>query len=145
MTTSLGNSSLLTCRHRFASQIPFRSSLQVRSRRRCTVVRAEKVVAVLYKAGKAAENKDLLGCVENELGLRQFLEDKVQRRELRACQASFSTDQSQHADIPATMFLLPLRVTNTSSQMIRRAKTVSLRSILRTPTSSSPPRSTQHT
>ena len=39
----------------------------------------QKVVAVLYKAGKAAENKDLLGCVENELGLRQFLEEQVMR------------------------------------------------------------------
>lgn len=37
----------------------------------------QKVVAVLYKAGKAAENKDLVGCVENELGLREFLEDQV--------------------------------------------------------------------
>lgn len=37
----------------------------------------QKVVAVLYKAGKAAENKELLGCVENELGLRQFLEEQV--------------------------------------------------------------------
>lgn len=45
------------------------------------LVRAElskqKVVAVLYKAGEAAKNKDLLGCVENELGLRQFLEEQV--------------------------------------------------------------------
>ena len=57
--------------------MPFRSNTPLRSRSRCTIVRAEKVVAVLYKAGKAAENKDLLGCVENELGLRQFLEDKV--------------------------------------------------------------------
>ncbi len=37
----------------------------------------QKIVAVLYKAGKAAENKDLLGCVENELGLREFLEEQV--------------------------------------------------------------------
>ena len=29
------------------------------------------------QAGKAAENKDLLGCVENELGLRKFIEEQV--------------------------------------------------------------------
>lgn len=64
-------------------QRPFHSgSLCAHTPRRVTlVVKAElskqKVVAVLYKAGKAAENKDLLGCVENELGLRQFLEDQV--------------------------------------------------------------------
>ena len=29
------------------------------------------------QAGKAAENKDLLGCVENELGLREFIEGQV--------------------------------------------------------------------
>ncbi|KAK9474356.1 uncharacterized protein V1510DRAFT_374069 [Dipodascopsis tothii] len=34
-----------------------------------------KVVAVLYKAGQAAKDQPrLLGCVENELGLRQWLE-----------------------------------------------------------------------
>ena len=29
------------------------------------------------QAGKAAENKDLVGCVENELGLREFVEGQV--------------------------------------------------------------------
>lgn len=46
----------------------------------------QKVVAVLYKAGKAAENKDLLGCVENELGLRQFLEEQVWH-DIQKCRA----------------------------------------------------------
>ncbi len=32
---------------------------------------------VILQAGEAAENKDLLGCVENELGLRKFIEDQV--------------------------------------------------------------------
>ena len=66
--------------HRSAWRPSMRNSC-VRSRTRQVLVKAEqkkqKVVAVLYKAGKAAENKDLLGCVENELGLRKFLEDQV--------------------------------------------------------------------
>jgi len=37
----------------------------------------EKVVSVLYKGGAAGrENKRILGCVENELGLRSFVESK---------------------------------------------------------------------
>jgi len=35
-----------------------------------------KILAVLYKAGDAAKNPRMLGCVENELGLRQFLEER---------------------------------------------------------------------
>jgi len=35
-----------------------------------------KVVAVLYEAGAAAKEPRLLGCKENELGLRKFLEDR---------------------------------------------------------------------
>lgn len=64
-------------------QRPFQSGSQpaYASRHAHLAINAEmskqKVVAVLYKAGKAAENKDLLGCVENELGLRKFLEDQV--------------------------------------------------------------------
>ena len=62
-------------------QLPFQARSRTAVRRATLLVRAEKskqkVVAVLYKAGKAAENKDLLGCVENELGLREFLEDQV--------------------------------------------------------------------
>ena len=62
-------------------QLPFQAHSRIAARRVTLVVKAEqskqKVVAVLYKAGKAAENKDLLGCVENELGLREFLEEQV--------------------------------------------------------------------
>lgn len=35
-----------------------------------------KVLAVLYKAGEYAKEKRLLGCAENELGLRDFLDEK---------------------------------------------------------------------
>ncbi|KAK9805010.1 hypothetical protein WJX73_000905 [Symbiochloris irregularis] len=35
-----------------------------------------KVLAVLYRAGSAAEQPRLLGCLENELGLREFLESR---------------------------------------------------------------------
>ncbi|KAL3153183.1 formate dehydrogenase (NAD+) [Trebouxia sp. C0009 RCD-2024] len=34
------------------------------------------VLAILYKAGDAAKEKRLLGCVENELGLREWLESQ---------------------------------------------------------------------
>ncbi|KAL0027663.1 hypothetical protein WJX79_006438 [Trebouxia sp. C0005] len=34
------------------------------------------VLAILYKAGSASEEKRLLGCVENELGLREWLESQ---------------------------------------------------------------------
>eukprot|EP00891_Asterochloris_glomerata_P005003 jgi/Astpho2/5003/Aster-05941 len=37
---------------------------------------SKTVLAVLYKAGDAAKEKRLLGCVENELGLREWLESK---------------------------------------------------------------------
>ena len=64
-----------------ASQTPFRPNSTTRPRARRAVVRAEqskqKVVAVLYKAGKAAENKDLLGCVQTQLALSEFLEEQV--------------------------------------------------------------------
>eukprot|EP00884_Botryococcus_braunii_P009968 jgi/Botrbrau1/18973/Bobra.0100s0010.1 len=36
----------------------------------------QKVVAVLYRAGDAAKEPKLLGCAENELGLRDFLESR---------------------------------------------------------------------
>lgn len=79
MTSLLGSKSVCQYGHRSAWRPSSRST--ARSCNRSVVVRAEKskqkVVAVLYKAGKAAENKDLLGCVENELGLRQFLEEQV--------------------------------------------------------------------
>ena len=81
MATLLGNTSVNAYGHRCAWPVPFRTASIPRSPRRLAIVRAEqskqKVVAVLYKAGKAAENKDLLGCVENELGLREFLEEQV--------------------------------------------------------------------
>ena len=67
--------------HRYAWRPTARGTCARRLCNRRVLVRAEaskqKVVAVLYKAGKAAENKDLLGCVENELGLREFLEEQV--------------------------------------------------------------------
>jgi formate dehydrogenase len=37
---------------------------------------SKTVVAVLYKAGDAAKEPRLLGCLENELGLREFLESR---------------------------------------------------------------------
>ncbi|CAK0786476.1 hypothetical protein CVIRNUC_009689 [Coccomyxa viridis] len=36
----------------------------------------KKILAVLYSGGEAARNPRLLGCLENELGLRKFLEDR---------------------------------------------------------------------
>ncbi|CAL5222900.1 g5329 [Coccomyxa viridis] len=36
----------------------------------------KKILAVLYRGGEAAKNPRLLGCLENELGLRKFLEDR---------------------------------------------------------------------
>ena len=81
MASLLGNTSVHAYGHRCSWQPAFRTTSTARSRTRLAVVRAEqskqKIVAVLYKAGKAAENKDLLGCVENELGLREFLEEQV--------------------------------------------------------------------
>ena len=81
MTSLLGTQSVCHYGHRSAWRPSSRSTCRARPCCRSVVVRAEmskqKVVAVLYKAGKAAENKDLLGCVENELGLRQFLEEQV--------------------------------------------------------------------
>ena len=81
MTSLLGDTAVYQYGHRSAWRPSVRSTC---TRRLCgtrMTVRAEKskqkVVAVLYKAGKAAENKDLLGCVENELGLREFLEEQV--------------------------------------------------------------------
>lgn len=63
------------------SRIAKNTHSRIAVRRVTLVAKAEqskqKVIAVLYKAGKAAENKDLLGCVENELGLREFLEEQV--------------------------------------------------------------------
>ena len=35
-----------------------------------------QVLAILYEAKDGAENPDLLSCVENELGLRKFLEEQ---------------------------------------------------------------------
>lgn len=81
MTSLLSNTSVHQYGHRSAWRPSVRSTCAPRSCSRLVTVRAEKskqkVVAVLYKAGKAAENKDLLGCVENELGLREFLEEQV--------------------------------------------------------------------
>lgn len=35
-----------------------------------------KIVAVLYPGGSAADNPEVLGCAENVLGLREFLEEQ---------------------------------------------------------------------
>ena len=81
MTSLLGSQSVCHYGHRSAWRPSSRSTCPARSCSRSVIVRAEmskqKVVAVLYKAGEAAKNKDLLGCVENELGLREFLEEQV--------------------------------------------------------------------
>ena len=83
-----------------------------------------KVVAVLYPGGKAADNPEVLGCAENALGLREFLEGGA--HELVSTTEREGEDLLEHlrdADVLITTPFWPVYVTR---EMLGEAENLKL-------------------
>lgn len=63
-----------------------------------------QVLAVLYEAKDGADNPDLLSCVENELGLRKFLEEQGHEYVVTADKDGDNSEMEQHLQ-DATIFI----------------------------------------
>ncbi|KAL0054924.1 hypothetical protein WJX82_004525 [Trebouxia sp. C0006] len=111
-------------------QPAFRTTSTARSRTRLAIVRAEqskqKIVAVLYKAGKAAENKDLLGCVENELGLREFLEEQGHEYIVTDDKEGENSELEKHLEDCNILISTPFHPAYLTKERIEKAKNLKL-------------------
>ncbi|KAK9837356.1 hypothetical protein WJX84_012030, partial [Apatococcus fuscideae] len=90
------------------SQLALSTSRHARGQRRLALrVQAgekEKVLAILYEAKDGAKNPQLLSCVENELGLREFLEEKGVEYVVTADKDGENSEMEKHLE-DATIFI----------------------------------------
>ena len=63
-----------------------------------------QVLAILYEAKDGAKNPQLLSCVENELGLREFLEEKGVEYVVTADKDGENSEMEKHLE-DATIFI----------------------------------------
>jgi formate dehydrogenase len=86
----------------------------------------QKVVAVLYQAGDAAKNKDLLGCVENELGLRKFLEDQGHEFVVTSDKEGENSELEKHLEDADILISTPFHPAYLTKERIQKAKNLKL-------------------
>ena len=84
-----------------------------------------KIIAVLYPAGEktAKENPGLLGCAENALGLREFLEGKGHDYVVMSDKEKALDDALLTADVAITTPFWPAYITK---ERIEKAKNLKL-------------------
>eukprot|EP00891_Asterochloris_glomerata_P002127 jgi/Astpho2/2127/Aster-00603 len=96
------------------------------ARLQCMAQQKEKVVAVLYKAGEAAENKDLLGCVENELGLRKFIEDQGHEYIVTDSKEGDGNELDKHLKDATILISTPFHPAYLTKERVEAAKNLKL-------------------
>lgn len=130
MKSLLGSQSVCQYGHRYSWRPTTRITRGPRSCNRRVLVRAElskqKVVAVLYKAGEAANNKDLLGCVENELGLRQFLEEQGHEYIVTDDKEGENSELDKHLEDANILISTPFHPAYLTKERIEKAKNLKL-------------------
>jgi formate dehydrogenase len=85
-----------------------------------------KVLAVLYRAGDASKNPRLLGCVENELGLRQFLEERGHEYIVTDSKDGPGNDLDKHLPDADVIISTPFHPAFLTPERISKAKKLSL-------------------